>query len=198
MPLTAAALFAIAVLIVVAGFLALTTYNDVVALRNRIAKAWANIDVVLKQRHDELPNLVEAVRGVMAFERDLLAEVTARRAAYSDRDPIPQQATTSEATTGAVRQLLAVVERYPEVKSAANVASLQAEIARLEDIIADRRELYNDQVYRHNTRIAQLPGSLLAGPFGWRPQPFFASGASAGVSPHVTPGTTSEHAPRGT
>ena len=172
--LGAAALFAIAIVLVIVGFLGITTYNAIVALRNRIPKAWANVEVALKQRHDELPNLVEAVRDVMRFEQDVLAEVTERRAAYSDRDPIPRQAATSDATSAAVRHLFAVVERYPEIRSAANVAALQAEIARLEDLIADRRELYNDQVYRYNTRIAQLPANLLAGVFGWRPEPFFA------------------------
>jgi LemA protein len=187
MPLSnAAALFAVLVVIAVLAFLAVTTFNDVVALRNRITKAWANIDVALKQRHDELPSLVEAVKDLMTFERELLAEVAACRAAYSDREPIPSQAATSEATTRAVRQLLAVVEQYPEVKSAGNVASLQEEIARLEDVIADRRELYNDQVYRHNTRIAQLPARLLAGLFGWQPQPFFAADAATHVRPDVT------------
>jgi LemA protein len=181
-----AALFAVALALTVVAFLVVTTFNDVVALRNRITKAWANIDVALKQRHDELPNLVEAVRDLMAFERDLLTQVTACRAAYSDREPIPSQAATSEATTKVVRQLLAVVERYPDVKSAGNVASLQAEIARLEDVIADRRELYNDQVYRHNTRIAQLPARLLAGLFGWRPQPFFAAEAAEHGRPDAT------------
>jgi LemA protein len=187
-----AALFAVALTIAVVAFLVVTTYNDVVALRNRISKAWANIDVALKQRHDELPNLVEAVRDLMAFERDLLAQVTACRAAYSDSEPIPSQAATSEATTRAVRQLLAVVEQYPEVKSAGNVASLQEEITRLEDVIADRRELYNDQVYRHNTRIAQVPARLLAGLFGWRPRPFFKADPASRARPDVSltpPGT---------
>ena len=175
MPLVAlAAAFAATVVVVVVGFLAVTTYNDVVALRNRTTKAWANIDVVLKQRHDELPNLVEAVRDVMQFERDVLTEVAERRAAYSDRDPIPRQAATSDATSAAVRRLFAVVERYPEVRSASNVASLQAEIARLEELIADRRELYNDQVYRYNTRIGQVPANIVAGLFGWRPLPLFS------------------------
>jgi LemA protein len=172
-PAAAAALFAVAVLGLVVLFLVVTTYNAVVALRNRILKAWANIDVALKQRHDQLPNLVSAVRGVMAFERDVLEEVTQARAAYRASDPIPAQAATSEATTQAVRHLFAVVESYPEVKSAENVAALQAEIARLEDVIADRRELYNDQVFRFNTRIQQLPANLLAALFGWRAEPFF-------------------------
>ena len=173
-PAGLAALFALALLAFVAGFVALTTYNAVVALRNRIDKAWANIDVALKQRHDELPRLVEAVRGVMAFEQGVLEDVTRARAAYAATDPIPRQAATSDATSAAVKSLFAVVEKYPEIKSAANVASLQAEIARLENLIADRRELYNDQVYRYNTRIAQVPASLFAGLFGWRPREFFA------------------------
>jgi LemA protein len=73
----------------------------------------------------------------------------------------------------AVRSLFAVVEQYPQLKSGANVLSLQAEIQRIETLIADRRELYNDQVYRHNTRIAQVPAALIAGLFGWRPREFF-------------------------
>jgi LemA protein len=174
-PSAAAAVFAIVLVIVIVGFLAVTTYNAVVALQNRIQKAWANIDVALKQRYDELPNLVEAVRDVMAFEQDVLREVAERRAAYSDRDPIPRQAATSASTSTAVRHLFAVVERYPEVRSAGNVQALQAEIARLEDVIADRRELYNDQVFRYNTRIAQLPTSLFAGAFGWKVAEFFTA-----------------------
>jgi len=156
-PTGPAALFAVAVVIVVVGFLVLSTYNAVVALRLRIDKAWANIDVALKQRHDLLPSLVDAVRGVMTWERDVLTEVTRARAAYSPTAPIPEQAATSQATSAAVRSLFAVVEQYPEVRSQANVLDLQDEIERLEGIIADRRELYNDQVYRHNARIAQVP-----------------------------------------
>ncbi len=174
-PANGAALFAVLVLAVIVLFLAITTYNSVVALRNRIGKAWANIDVALKQRHDQLPNLVQAVRGLMTFERDVLEEVTLARAAYSDSDSIPAQAATSDVTSAAVRHLFAVVENYPDIKSAGNVMALQAEIARLEDVIADRRELYNDQVFRYNTRIQQLPANLLAAVAGWRPEPFFAA-----------------------
>jgi LemA protein len=184
-PFTLAALFAAAVALVVVGFVLFVTYNDVVALRNRATKAWANVDVALKQRHDELPNLVEAVRGVMAYEQGVLTEVARLRAAYSDRDPLATQAATSDATTAAVRRLFAVVEQYPGVRSAGNVASLQAEVARLEDLIADRRELYNDQVYRFNTRIAQLPASLFAGSFVWGPMAFFAADGDARERPAV-------------
>jgi LemA protein len=184
-PATAAALFSISLLLLVLLFMIVTTYNAVVALRNRIRKAWANIDVALKQRHDQLPNLVSAVRGVMAFERDVLEEVTAARAAYRSSDPVPTQAATSDATTQAVRHLFAVVENYPAVKSAANVSALQDEIARLEDIISDRRELYNDQVFRYNTRIQQVPASLLATLLGWQPEPFFKADDTEREKPEV-------------
>ena len=184
-PSAAAATFAIAIVAVVIGFVIVTTYNAVVALRNRIRKAWANIDVALKQRHDMLPNLVEAVRGLMAFEQDVLTEVTRARAAYVESDPIPRQAAVSDATTQAVRSLFAVVERYPEVKSAGNVQALQEEISRIEDVIADRRELYNDQVFRYNTRIAQVPANMVAGLFGWTPEPFFAADESERARPEV-------------
>ncbi|MDO8485254.1 MAG: LemA family protein [Candidatus Limnocylindrales bacterium] len=170
-----AALFAVALVFAIAGFTLLSSYNAVVALRQRIDKAWSNIDVALKQRHDQLPNLVAAVRGVMAFEQDVVTEVTRARAAYSPTAPIPDQAVISDATSSAVRTLFAVVENYPDLKSHGNVADLQDEIERLEAMIADRRELYNDQVYRYNTRIAQVPAALLAPIFGWRAREFFAA-----------------------
>lgn len=172
-PLNLAAGFAVGLLLFVVVFLAVTTYNAIVALRQRIDKARANIEVSLKQRHDELPNVVAAVRGVMAFEQSVLDQVTRLRAAWSPDQPVRQQAATSDATTAAVRQLFAIVERYPDVRSQANVQSLQTEIERLEGVIADRRELYNDSVYRYNTRIGQLPAVLLAGLFRWMPRPFF-------------------------
>ena len=184
-PAIGAALFAVVLVVAIVGFLVVVTYNAIVALRNRIAKAWANIDVALRQRHDQLPNLVEAVRGLMAYERGVLEAVTRARSAYSPAEPIPAQAATSEATTTAVRQLFAVVERYPEIRSAENVMALQAEVTRLEDVIADRRELYNDQVFRYNTRIQQLPANLLAGLFGWEPQPFFAAEEAERARPSV-------------
>jgi len=185
-----AALFAVVLVVAIAGFIVLTSYNAIVALRQRIDKAWSNIDVVLKQRHDQLPNLVAAVRGVMTFERDVLSEVTRARAAYSPTAPIPDQAITSEATSSAVRSLFAVVERYPDLKSQSNVQDLQDEIERLEGMIADRRELYNDQVYRYNTAIAQVPGVLLASLFGWKIRQFFAADPSEVVRPDTSLGTS--------
>ena len=185
-PASVAAAFAVVVVLIVVAFLVLATYNAVVDLRLRIDKAWSNIDVALKQRFDQLPNLVEAVRGVMAWEQDVLTDVAAARAAYSPAAAIPDQATTSAATSAAVRSLFAVVERYPEVKSAANVMALQEEIERLESMIADRRELYNDQVYRYNARIAQFPAVMLALLLGWKSRPFFEASEADRSRPEAT------------
>ena len=184
-PAQAAAVFAIIIALGLIGFLAYVSYNAVVKLAQLADRGWANIDVALKQRHDELPNLVSAVRGVMAFERDVLEDVTRLRAAYQPEAPVPQQAATSEATTAAVQRLLAVVERYPELRSAANVMALQQEIARLEDVIATRRELYNDAIFRYNTTIAQMPAGLIAPLFGWRPRAFFSVAPSEAAPPSV-------------
>jgi LemA protein len=189
-----AAAFAIGLIVAILLFIVVATYNDVVALQRRIEKAWANIEVALQQRFDQLPALVDAVRGIMTFERDVLTAVTAARAAYSPTAPIADQAAISAETSRAVRSLFATVERYPEVKSAGNVLALQHEIERLESMIADRRELYNDQVYRYNTRIAQVPAVLLAGLFGWTRREFFDAEPAADLPPR---GLTDEAEPGG-
>jgi len=181
-----AALFAVLLVVIVAGFLSVVTYNEVVALRTRIDKAWGNVEVALRQRHDQLPALVAAVRDLMAFEQDVLEEVTRQRARYAPEAPVAEQGAVSAATTTAVRSLFAVVERYPEVRSQENVLRLQGEIERLEGQLADRRELYNDQVYRFNTAIAQVPAVVLAALLGWRPRPFFDAGDDANRAPDVT------------
>jgi LemA protein len=182
-PESYAAAFAVGLLIAILAFIVVASYNAVMALRQRIDKAWANIDVSLKQRHDQLPALVSAVRGLMTFEQDVLGEVTRARAAYSPTEPIPEMAAHADATTSAVRSLLAVVEAYPDLKSHQNVLDLQNEIERLESMIADRRELYNDQVYRYNTKIATVPTNALAWVFGWTPREFFAAEPAAATPP---------------
>lgn len=171
--LVAALLFAVVVVLVVVMVVGVLAFNALVGLRQQVDKAWANIDVALRQRHDELPNLVAAVRGQLDFEQTTLQRVTAARAAWAPDAPIPSQATVSDATSRAVRSLFAVVERYPNLHSDANVMGLQGEVARLETTIADRRELYNDCVNRFNTRIAQLPGAPVAYLLGWQGRPFF-------------------------
>jgi LemA protein len=185
LPLDLAATFAVAIVLVLVAFLVLTTYNDVIALQRRIDRAWANVDVALEQRWDELPNLVNAVRGVLGFEQAVLREVTRLRAAYSPRAPLPEQAAIALATSAAVSDLFAVVEDYPELRSQANVLALQEEIERLETVIAGRRELFNEQVFRYNMTIAQVPAVLLTSMFGWRPREYFEVGAHRRTRPEA-------------
>ena len=185
-PLAAAALFAVALALLVVAFLAVVTYNAVIALRTRVDKAWGNVEVALRQRHDQLPALVDAVRDLMAFEQDVLVEVTRQRSRYVPDAPVADQGPVSAATSSALRSLFAVVERYPEVRSQENVLRLQAEIERLEGQLADRRELYNDQVFRHNATIAQVPAFVLAALLGWKPRPFFDAGDGAERAPDVS------------
>jgi LemA protein len=154
--------------VVLLVFLLVITYNNVVALQRRCQRAWANIDVALKQRYDQLPNLVAAVRGAMAFEEQVLEEVTRARAAYEPEASIHDKAVVSEQTSGAVRSLFATVENYPDLKSHANVMALQDEIERLETLIARRRELFNNQVYQHNLVITTVPAMFIRPLFGWK------------------------------
>ncbi len=184
-PLAGAALFAVLLVAIVAGLLLVMTYNAVVALRTRIDKAWGNVEVALEQRHDQLAQLVAAVRDVMAFEQEVLGEVARQRARYAPNAPVAEQGAVSAATSRAVRSLFAVVESYPQVRSVDNVLRLQAEIERLEQQIADRRELYNDQVYRYNTTIGQIPAVILATLLGWLPRAFFDAEPAADERPVV-------------
>ena len=170
-----AILVGVVVALVLVVFLAVVNYNNIVALQRRCQRAWANIDVSLKQRYEQLPNLVAAVRGAMAIEEQVLEEVTRPRAAYDTDASNQDQAVVSKQTTTAVRSLFATVENYPEIKSHENVMALQDEIERLETLIARRRELFNNQVYQYNVAITTIPGALLRPLFGWREVEMFSA-----------------------
>jgi LemA protein len=154
--------------LVLAVFLIVVTYNNVVTLQRRCQRAWSNIDVALKQRHDQLPNLVAAVKGSMQFEERVLEEVTEARSRYDSAASVHDQAVVSEQTSTAVRSLFATVENYPDLKSHQNVMALQEEIERLETLIARRRELFNNQVYLYNVKIQTVPAVFIRPLFGWK------------------------------
>jgi len=141
---------------------AVIVYNGLVRLQNEIGRAWANIDVLLKQRHDEVPNLVACVKGYMDHERQTLEAVTEARAASMNAASIPQKAQADLLLTGALRSFFVVAERYPQLKADQNFLALQNRISELEERIADRREFFNDDINTYNTRIAQLPEVFLA------------------------------------
>ena len=152
---------------------AIIMYNELVRLRNDNDRAWANIDVLLKQRHDEIPNVVACVKGYMEHERQTLEAVTEARTASMSAASIPQKAQADLLLTGALRALFAVAERYPDLKANQNFLALQNRISELEERIADRREFFNDDVNTYNTRIAQLPEVFLARMMELKPRQLF-------------------------
>jgi LemA protein len=148
-------------------------YNELVRLRNDNDRAWANIDVLLKQRHDEIPNLVETVKGYMQHEQQTLLAVTQARAASMNAASIWQKAQADLAMTGALRGLFAVAENYPQLKANGNFLKLQSRISELEERIADRREFFNDDVNTYNTRIGQIPEVFVASFMELKPRAMF-------------------------
>ena len=148
-------------------------YNELVRLRNDNDRAWANIDVLLKQRHDEIPNLVETVKGYMQHEQQTLTAITQARAASMNAASVGQKAQADAMMTGALRGLFAVAENYPQLKANEGFLKLQARISELEDRIADRREFFNDDVNTYNTRIGQIPDVFVASFMNLKPRPMF-------------------------
>jgi LemA protein len=148
-------------------------YNELVRLRNENDRALANVDVLLKQRHDEIPNLVETVKGYMQHEQQTLVALTQARAASMNAASIKQKAAADVMLTGALRGLFAVAENYPQLKANENFLKLQNRISELEERIADRREFFNDDVNTYNTRIGQIPEVFVASFMDLKPRSLF-------------------------
>src|SRR6266498_5818290 len=139
-----------------------TIYNGLVAIKNDIDKAWANIDVLLKQRHDELTKLLDTTKGYMEFERDTLTRITQARSQYQQAVTVDQKAQADQSMTSALRGFFAVAENYPDLKAHTNFQLLEKRISELESQIADRREFYNDTVNTFNIRIQPIPDTFVA------------------------------------
>jgi LemA protein len=166
-------LIVVVVLLVLLGIYVIASYNGLVSLRNRIENAWAQIDVQLKRRYDLIPNLVETVKGYASHERETLdAVITARNAGISASGPA-EQAQAENAITGALRQLFALSEAYPDLKANQNFSQLQEELTGTEGRIAYARQFYNDTVYRYNTKIQSFPSNILANVFSFSEREYF-------------------------
>jgi len=148
-------------------------YNRLVSLRNQVDNSWRQIDVQLKRRHDLIPNLIEAVKGYMQFERDTLTQVVEARAkAVSAPDQASRMAAETQITAG-LGKMLAVMENYPQLKADENVLKLQEELTTTENQIAFARQAYNDVVLDLNTRIQTFPTNLIATNFGFKAAEYF-------------------------
>ncbi len=176
----------IIVIVAVVGFVILL-YNGLIQKRLRVDEAFAQIEVQLKRRHDLIPNLVNAVKGYMDFEQDVLTKVTEARAgaiAAGAKGPA-EQAQAENMLTGALRSLFAVVENYPQLKANENVLALQEQLTTTENQISFSRQHYNATVLDYNTGIQTFPAVLIAGIFGFIKREFFDAEPEAEQVPVV-------------
>ena len=166
--------------IVLLGY-GIALYNGLVTLKHNVRRAWANIDVLLKQRHDELPKLVEICRQYMQYEHDTLVQVASARAAVfgaNQRHDVAAVGAGEGALRKSLGQLYAVAESYPDLKADKQFKHLRDRITTLENTIADRREYYNESVTLNNIRIETFPDLVLARWFGFRAQATLEFGAA--------------------
>jgi len=180
-------LIIVLIVVVILAALVVAIYNGLVQRRLRIDEAFAQIEVQLKRRHDLIPNLVNAVKGYMGFEQDVLTQVTQARAnavAAGAQGPA-QQAQAENLLTGALRSLFAVVENYPDLKASTNVLELQEQLTTTENQISFSRQHYNATVLDYNTSIATFPNAVIAGPFGFTKREFFDAEPEAAEVPVV-------------
>jgi len=165
------AVFVIAVIAVILYFVGL--YNRLVTLKNDIDRSFSDIDVLLKQRHDELPKLIETCKGYMQYEQKTLQAVTEARTAFMRASTPAEKAQADNMVSGALKTLFAVAEKYPDLKANTNFMQLQGRITELETKIAAQRGAYNEDVNAFNIRIAQIPANFVAGFMGLQPHALF-------------------------
>ncbi|MEE8263732.1 MAG: LemA family protein [Gammaproteobacteria bacterium] len=168
-------------------FYAITLYNNLVSLKHNVSKAWSNIDVLLKQRHDELPKLVDTCKQYMKYEQETLERVMKARAAVAQAREAGDAGALGPAETElrlGLRSLFALAEAYPDLKADETFKHLQARISGLENAIADRREFYNESVNLNNIRIEQFPDVIIARWFSFGPKDLleFIEGETEDVS----------------
>jgi LemA protein len=161
------------ILVAAAAFFFIATYNRLVRLRVRTEDGWSSIDVQLKRRYDLIPNLVETVKGYAKHERETLENVVKARQAGIDAKGVKEQAQAENMITGALRQLFALSEAYPDLKANQNFGQLQEELATTENKIAFARQHYNDTVSRYNSTLQSFPTNVIGGMFGFESRDFF-------------------------
>jgi LemA protein len=162
--------------IVVVVIWAITVYNGLVAMRQRVNQSFADIDVQLKQRHDLIPNLVETVKGYAGHERGTLEAVVQARNQAIAAPSVEQKVAAENMLSGALRQLFALSENYPNLKANANFQQLQSDLSDIENKLAASRRFFNSAVQEYNTGIQQFPAAMFASMFGFQPHSFFDLG----------------------
>lgn len=173
------------ILVIGIGIFLVMVYNRLVALRQTCNQAWGDIDVQLKQRHDLVPNIVETVKGYAAHEKDTLENVTKARQQAIDANSLKGLAEAENMLSGALRQLFALSEAYPDLKANQNFLSLQNELADLENKIAAARRFFNNAVNEYNTATEQFPAVVIAGSMGFKQREYFEVGEAERAAPKV-------------
>jgi len=158
--------------LLVAAFLVIL-YNRLVRLRNRSENAWAQVDVQLRRRYDLIPNLLEAVKGYAAHERQTFEEVTKARTAAQQAQTVPEQAQAENMLTQAIGRLFAVAEQYPQLRATENFQQLQAQLEETEGKIAVSRQVYNDAVLTYDTALETVPTNIVGGMFNFKERQYF-------------------------
>lgn len=176
------------VLVVLVGAAAIFVgmYNRLVTLRNQLERAWANIDVVLKQRFDELPQLMKVIEQYAGYEAGILRDLAAARSHYGNAQNVDDKIRAATECTTAFLGLAALAEAYPELRSNQNFLQLQTRVSELENVIADRRESYNECVANFNARIEQFPDMLAAGFLGYQRQNLYQVADAEKRQPDLT------------
>ena len=162
----------IVAVLLVAGMLVIL-YNRLVRLRNRSENAWAQVDVQLRRRYDLIPNLLEAVKGYAAHERQTFEEVTKARTAAQQAETVPEQAQAENMLTQAIGRLFAVAEQYPQLRATENFQQLQAQLEETEGKIAVSRQVYNDAVLTYDTALETVPTNIVGGMFNFKERQYF-------------------------
>ena len=178
-------LIAFLVLVIAAIMYFIGIYNQLVQVKVNIDKSSGNIDVLEKQRFDEIPKLVQICEGYMQYERETLERVTAARTRYLDAKTPSQQAQAGADMSGALKSLFAVAENYPQLKADQNFVHLQDRVTALENELADRREFYNNSVAIFNTRIRQIPDMFIANMLGYQPKDMYQVAAGEKKAPDI-------------
>src|SRR5215210_8663846 len=173
------------VLVVVLLLVVIAMYNRLVRLRNRAENAWAQVDVQLRRRYDLIPNLVEAVKGYAAQERETFEAVTKARTAAQQAQGVEQQAEAENVLTAAIGRLFAVAEAYPQLRATENFQQLQAQLADVEQNIAVARQVYNDTVLTYDNALETVPTNVIAGIFSFKPRAYFETEDATREAPRV-------------
>ena len=160
-------------------------YNGLVRARNRVENAWGQVDVQLRRRYDLIPNLVETVKGYASHEKSTFEAVVEARAASQSATTVEAQAQAENMLTGALRQLFALAEAYPELKAATNFQSLQQELSETEGKIAIARQIYNDATLTYNNAVQTVPRNIVASLLGFRIKPYFEAAGDERSVPQV-------------